>query len=127
MQAKGTLSASAVWFLVGPFDSAEPSRCVPVYTLPFVVGRRPDLTLSLACPAVSNLHAEITEHDGTLFLRDLGSTNGTYLNGQRIGAAVPLHNDDLVQFASVVFRVRQQAPSAARTPCRRTFATRPWR
>jgi EAL domain-containing protein (putative c-di-GMP-specific phosphodiesterase class I) len=109
MQAKGTLSASAVWFLVGPFDSDEPSRCVPIYTLPFVVGRRPDLTLSLACRAVSNLHAEITEHDGTLFLRDLGSTNGTYVNGQRISTAVALHNDDLVQFANVVFRVRQQS------------------
>ena len=108
MQAKGILSANAVWFLVGPFDSAEPTRCVPLYTMPFVIGRRQDLTMSLPCRAVSNLHAEITENDGSLVLRDLGSTNGTYVNGQRISEAVTLHDDDLVQFANMVFRVRQQ-------------------
>ncbi len=42
-------------------------------------------------------------------LRDLGSTNGTYVNGQRITAPVALHEDDLVQFANMAFRVRQQA------------------
>ena len=109
MSANTKPSVRPVWFLVGPFDSAETIRYLPIYTLPFRIGRRMDLDLSLACNTVSNNHAEIVEADTALILRDLGSTNGTYLNGQRVTAPVPLHEDDLVQFANMAFRVRQQA------------------
>ena len=98
-----------MWFLVGPFDSDETVRYLPIYTIPFRIGRRQDLDLSLSCNTVSNTHAEITETGAVLILRDLGSTNGTYLNGQRVTGPVPLHEDDLVQFANMAFRVRQQA------------------
>ena len=65
--------------------------------------------MSLACNTVSNTHAEIAEADNALILHDLGSTNGTYLNGRRVTAPAPLHEDDLVQFANMAFRVRKQA------------------
>src|SRR5215472_4006416 len=77
-------SVNAVWFLVGPFDSAETVRHVPLYAFPFQVGRRQDLHLSLTCKTVSSLHAEISEVGSSLVLRDLGSTNGTYVNGRRL-------------------------------------------
>ena len=109
MPANTKASARPVWFLVGPFDSAETIRYLPIYTIPFRIGRRLDLDLSLTCNTVSNTHAEITETGTVLILRDLGSTNGTYLNGQRVTAPVPLHEDDLVQFANMAFRIRQQA------------------
>jgi EAL domain-containing protein (putative c-di-GMP-specific phosphodiesterase class I) len=109
MTANSTATASAVWFLVGPLDSAETTRYLPIYTVPFVIGRRQDLALALGCQTVSNLHAEIGEADGVLVLRDLGSTNGTYVNGRRVSEPVVLHEDDLVQFANIAFRVRQQA------------------
>jgi EAL domain-containing protein (putative c-di-GMP-specific phosphodiesterase class I) len=49
-------------------------------------------------------------------LRDLGSTNGTYVNGSRISGSVVLQADDLVQFANVAFRVRRQAaPNSGQT------------
>jgi EAL domain-containing protein (putative c-di-GMP-specific phosphodiesterase class I) len=102
-------SANTVWFLVGPFDSTETPRHLPVHTLPFLVGRREDLPLPLACKTVSSLHAEITEAGGRLVLRDLGSTNGTYVNGRRITEPVTLEEDDLVQFANMAFRVREHA------------------
>jgi EAL domain-containing protein (putative c-di-GMP-specific phosphodiesterase class I) len=103
------ITANTVWFLVGPFDSTENPRHLPIYTVPFLIGRREDLALPLACRTVSSLHAEITESGGRLVLRDLGSTNGTYVNGRRIGDPVTLNEDDLVQFANMAFRVRQQA------------------
>ena len=99
----------AVWFLVGPFDSAETSatcRCTP---FPFPIGRRQDLHLSLPCKTVSTVHAEITEVGGCLVLRDLGSTNGTYVNGRRVHEPVTLAEDDLVQFANLPFRIRMHS------------------
>jgi EAL domain-containing protein (putative c-di-GMP-specific phosphodiesterase class I) len=109
MKSRDLLATSkAVWFLVGPYDSAETVRHMPIYTLPFVIGRRDDLTLTLACKAVSNLHAEIVEAGESLVLRDLGSTNGTYVNGRRIAEPVTLHEDDLVQFANMAYRVQRQ-------------------
>jgi EAL domain-containing protein (putative c-di-GMP-specific phosphodiesterase class I) len=109
MSSAAVTSASAVWFLVGPFDSAETVRHMPIYTFPFLIGRRQDLPLSLACKTVSTLHAEITEVGRSLVIRDLGSTNGTYVNGCRLKETVTLAEDDLVQFANLPFRVRMQS------------------
>jgi EAL domain-containing protein (putative c-di-GMP-specific phosphodiesterase class I) len=104
-----TATAGGVWFLVGPLESTETTRYLPIYTAPFLIGRREDLTLSLASKTVSSLHAEIIESAGQFMLRDLASTNGTYLNGQRVIEPVVLQEDDLVQFANLAFRVRKQA------------------
>lgn len=111
MVESATISASATWFLIGPFDSAETTRYLPIYTLPFVIGRQPGLALSLSSKTVSSLHAEIVEAGASLVLRDLGSTNGTYVNGRRLTGTVALHHDDLVQFANMAFRVQRQAAS----------------
>lgn len=108
MSANSITSSHSVWFLVGPFETNEMVRYLPIYTTPFRIGRRQDLSLSLSCGTVSNVHAEIAEADRSLVLRDLGSTNGTYVNGRRITGPVTLREDDLVQFANVAFRLQQQ-------------------
>ena len=46
MSAGLTASSRSVWFLVGPYDSKETVRYLPIYTLPFQIGRRQDLALS---------------------------------------------------------------------------------
>src|SRR6185369_2205461 len=52
-----------------------------------VVGAAPDVGLVLADPAVSRLHAELDPQDSGLWVRDLGSRNGTYVEGIRVLAA----------------------------------------
>jgi hypothetical protein len=54
-------AANTVWFLVGPFDSADTVRHLPLYAFPFQIGRRQDLHLVLSCKTVSTVHAEIVE------------------------------------------------------------------
>jgi predicted component of type VI protein secretion system len=73
----------------------------------------PDIDLAPADsalpPSVSRRHAELYWHDGRLLLVDLGSTNGTWLNGQRLptpglrqpGAAVELKPGDRLRFGAV--------------------------
>ncbi len=104
----GTTLDPSVWFFSGQVDASEPVRNVGVHTLPFRVGRRADFELSLPIAAVSKEHAEIVERAGELWIRDLDSTNGTYLNGERVKTESPITEGDLVQFATVVFRVGRE-------------------
>jgi EAL domain-containing protein (putative c-di-GMP-specific phosphodiesterase class I) len=100
--------AQSIWFLSGQVDAEGPVRCVPIHSTPFLIGRRTDLSLVLQRPTISTVHAEIVERAGKLLLRDLHSTNGSYVNGRRIADHVDLAEDDLVQFADIAFRLRRQ-------------------
>ncbi len=68
----------------------------PVLTL----GRDPSCDLVLDNLAVSRLHAQIRQADGTYVLFDLKSTNGTYVNGQRVEVQRPLNVGDEIRIAS---------------------------
>lgn len=95
---------SNFWFITGVGPDGL-SRRISVPSGRFQVGRRSDLNLSLLHPSVSKLHAEFVASDVALFVRDLGSTNGTYVNGKRIATDTPVGEDDLVQFAGFEFVV----------------------
>ena len=115
VKAHITLEPS-VWFFAGQIDESEPVRRVPIQTLPFRVGRRPGLALTLPCTCVSKEHAEIFERGDAIWVRDLNSTNGTYVNGKRVYGATQLNEGDIVQFATVVFRTgRQEADNVGHT------------
>lgn len=69
-----------------------------------LVGRGEECDLRLDHKSVSKIHCILAKTDGLLFLRDLGSTNGTRVNGQRVRRAALLPNDR-VAFAGFVFQV----------------------
>jgi predicted component of type VI protein secretion system len=79
-----------------------------------VVGRKEDCDLRLEHKSVSKMHCVIVKTDGLLLLRDLGSTNGTRVNGQRVRRAALLPNDQL-SIANYKFRVHlgPDGPDAA--------------
>jgi EAL domain-containing protein (putative c-di-GMP-specific phosphodiesterase class I) len=122
---QSTATATSVWFLTRFSEDGRPEGTVPVQSAPFRVGRNPGLELQLQHAAISKLHAELTFVDGALFVNDLGSTNGTFVNGMRINAPASLRPEDLLQFASCVFRVGQSAPVPSENPNGRTVAQLP--
>jgi len=85
------------------------SRFFPFQGVENFVGRSPETQIFVGnVPSVSRLHAVI-EWDGRgVQLRDLGSTNGTYVNDQRITEAVVLQDGDCVQFGSVHMKFLQR-------------------
>lgn len=64
------------------------------------VGRLADNTLQIEHASVSSHHAEIVNEVGTYHLHDLGSTNGTFVNGEQISDAVLRHGDE-VRFGNI--------------------------
>jgi pSer/pThr/pTyr-binding forkhead associated (FHA) protein len=84
-----------------PMDGSPPIDIVKDL---IVVGRKDECDLRLEHKNVSKLHCVIVKTDGLLLLRDLGSTNGTRVNGQRVRRAALLPNDQ-VSIANYKFRV----------------------
>ncbi|MBU3665256.1 MAG: FHA domain-containing protein [Chthoniobacterales bacterium] len=65
------------------------------------VGRLGDNDVALDEGSVSSRHAEIVVADDAAVLRDLGSTNGTFVNGERVTGESPLSEGDEVYFGNV--------------------------
>ena len=54
---------------------------------------------------VSQLHARIFRREGQVFVEDLGSTNGTFLNRKKVSAPVPVRRGDRLQIGKTVLEV----------------------
>jgi pSer/pThr/pTyr-binding forkhead associated (FHA) protein len=80
-----------------------------------VVGRKEDCDLRLEHKSVSKMHCVLVKTDGLLLLRDLGSTNGTRVNGTRVRRAALLPNDQL-SIAHYKFRVHLGPDSVKPAP-----------
>lgn len=72
---------------------------VPILGTPFRIGRDPQAELVLGSPRVSKFHAEIVDRPGGHLLRDLGSRNGTFVNGEPLEGERPLHAGDVIHIA----------------------------
>jgi len=71
------------------------------------VGRDLDNDVVLADPTISGRHAVVSLRDGAWWVEDLASTNGTYVNGDRLPAEAPalLRSGDVVQVGAVRLRL----------------------
>ena len=71
-----------------------------------VVGRAPDATIQIDSPGISRVHARILVHNGVARLEDLGSKNGTYVNGARIAAPYLLVDGHEIRLGTIVLTFR---------------------
>lgn len=71
-----------------------------------VLGRSPQADVRLEDPYASDFHVRLVAKDGRLTLHDLGSTNGTYVNGRRVTTPLDLQRGDAVQVGKTVLEVR---------------------
>jgi ABC-2 type transport system ATP-binding protein len=71
-----------------------------------VVGRDPTGDVVIADPEVSSRHAQLTSGNGTVSVEDIGSSNGTFVNGQRVTGRRELAPGDRVTFGATVLEVR---------------------
>ena len=101
-----------------PMDSAPAIELVKDLTL---IGRNDDCDVRFDHKSVSKLHCILVKTDGLVLVRDLGSTNGTRVNGQRVRRAALLPNDQLA-IAAFRYKVRfgdgpdEPVPNGAAAP-----------
>ncbi|MBA3558636.1 MAG: FHA domain-containing protein, partial [Gemmatimonadaceae bacterium] len=82
---------------------------------PLVVGRGIGCDIPVVDQTVSRRHAEITLDADGVRVRDMGSSNGTFVNGARVAAAA-IAVGDVVAFGAMAFRLVHTDPPAADTP-----------
>jgi len=80
----------------------------------FTIGRAPSCDFTVADLSVSRWHARLHHEDGSWLLSDLGSTNGTRLNGWRVTSAVPVQPGDNVSFGSAAYLIIDRPVAAGR-------------
>jgi len=81
-----------------------------------IVGRHDDCHLRIKSSQVSRQHCHLFEKKGLLLVKDLGSSNGTYVNGKRIKEQQVLEPGDELTIGDVQLRVERVAQDAKATP-----------
>ena len=96
-----------------PGAAADPAPLVfpPGSGVRFTIGRTRDCDLCLTDLSVSRMHALLVRREDGWVLSDLGSHNGTRLNGWLVREPVPVHAGDRVEFGSMAFIIQGDPPA----------------
>ena len=81
---------------------------IPVPMPEFLIGRDAQCHLRPATTKASRLHCAILTREDDVFVRDLDSTNGTFVNGNRIEGEVRVRDGDSLQIGSLIFHLAMQ-------------------
>jgi len=73
---------------------------------PLILGRSPEADVVLQDPFASDFHLRLAFQAGEVRLHDLGSTNGTFVNGERVAAPLSLRRGDRVQIGQTIMEMR---------------------
>ncbi|MFN8857270.1 MAG: FHA domain-containing protein [Planctomycetaceae bacterium] len=96
-------------------EGRQAGKSIPLPMKQFLIGREQDCHLRPNSELISRHHCVFSIDDFSVRLRDLGSTNGTFVNGTRIEAPVTLKSGDRISFGKLAFEVliRPGAPKSA--------------
>jgi DNA-binding winged helix-turn-helix (wHTH) protein len=85
-------------------------RQIPLMEGENVIGRAPDAAIQIDAPSMSRYHARVVVTDGEATLEDVGSKNGTHLNGSRITTSIRLTDGDEIRFGAIALTFRTTSP-----------------
>src|SRR5438477_4920298 len=92
-------------------EGRQQGKAIPLHVRQFLIGREQDCHLRPNSDLVSRHHCVFTLDDFALRLRDLGSTNGTFVNGERIQGQVVLKPGDHVAVGKLSFEIVVKEPA----------------
>lgn len=106
------MKLSIVVLTSGPSEG----KVIPIPVAQFVIGRDPGCQLRPASILISKRHCALLQRDNKVFLRDFGSTNGTFVNDRQVRGEIELLDGDQLRVGPLKFAVRLEATPAVDRP-----------
>jgi EAL domain-containing protein (putative c-di-GMP-specific phosphodiesterase class I) len=100
-------TGQAEWYLEAVAD-ANREWVAAIEHVPFIIGREDDCNLKLIDKWISRRHSEIRVSGNHIWIRDLGSTNGTFVNNKKIEQSELLKSDDIISIGTFKFCVKRK-------------------
>ena len=97
-------------------EGLEPGKIFDLEGEEWVLGRSPDCDVVLDAAAVSRRHLIVRNDNGPFSVKDLGSRNGTYINGSRVQETAPLRNRDQMLICDILFEFQGEEPPGGDGP-----------
>jgi pSer/pThr/pTyr-binding forkhead associated (FHA) protein len=101
-------------------EGVHKGKVIPIPGPKFMIGRHRQCQLRAVSPKISLHHCALLVRDGTVWVRDFDSTNGTYINDEQVRGERELHDGDHLRIDPLAFRVSidltQDADPAPATP-----------
>jgi predicted component of type VI protein secretion system len=91
--------------LVVMSQGKDAGKSIPITLSQFLIGRDPQCQLRPNSALISKRHCGLLVKNGKVFLRDFGSTNGTYVNDDLVQSECQLKHDDVLKVGPLTFRV----------------------
>jgi pSer/pThr/pTyr-binding forkhead associated (FHA) protein len=86
-------------------EGKSAGKAIPITLSQFLIGRDPQCNLRPASAMISKRHCAVLVKGGKVFVRDFGSTNGTFVNNDRVQGEHEMKNDDVLKVGPLEFRV----------------------
>ena len=102
----------------------EEAREIPLTSSELVIGRDAQADVIIASPLISRRHACIYRENGQYLVKDLGSTNHTFLNGRQLEDARPLQPGDSIRLGAAIHLTFSAPPNTDLTQLESVSATR---
>jgi len=93
------------WYLECFLDDNKTVERHPLNHFPFTIGREEDLSITIPKSSISRRHSRIDLQDDALWLVDLNSRNGTFVNHRRIYEATPIRHGDILHIGTAEMRL----------------------
>ena len=98
-------------------DGVHQAKVIPIKVAQFIIGRDPKCHLRPSSPSISKQHCVFFVAGDKVVLRDLGSTNGTFVNEQPLqGGQIELHNGDRLKIGPLAFTMGVERSVAVDKP-----------
>jgi pSer/pThr/pTyr-binding forkhead associated (FHA) protein len=91
-------------------------QVIPISLAQFVIGRDPQCNLRPGSALISKRHCAVLTRGERAFLRDFGSTNGTFVNEQPVKNEIEIKNKDRLKVGPLAFEVRIETSAAVNRP-----------
>jgi pSer/pThr/pTyr-binding forkhead associated (FHA) protein len=91
-------------------------KTVPVVLPQFLIGRDPQCHLRPASPVISKRHCAVLIRDGKVFVRDFGSTNGTFVNEEPVQGECEIKEADRLKVGPLLFEVKVESSVPVNKP-----------